>query len=543
MVRRSGRGCFARLLILLIIATVGAILLAPYVPLNRFKPEVESALSTQLGRKVTVGNMHLSLSRGPALVIEDLTAQEDPAFASGNTIEAGKVTLGLAIGPLITNRQTVVRSLVLDSAHVTFNRDSRGAWSWSTLGNPAGRSALIQPGPARDWSRALIARTIAINETGDAGLREINPRSESMMTLMWVLLTPDQMGTLQSIDLRHASVTFVEGGPDKPKQTMFDGIDMSAALSPARDEPEPLTHAVGMLRAASEKTETTELLNADLPFDLKAGVADVGGYTVSGTVGPGSLQTAAFAVQDFQSSVTVNANIARFDEIQANLYEGQLRGGVQLDLASPRPRFAVEGKLNNVNIDQSIGGLFGITGAVTGHITGDLKLIGLMAELPQSFPSLSGDGQLSSEDLFLSNINLGEQVARRLGVTAIGNMAPGTNVGHIEGQFRISGGSVTVQNLHVKQLDGLGDAATDRGTINVGFSGSRPNIQLDFPTTVTLSQEAEATTRQASPLLGIAASLLGQSNQLSVPIHITGDLLSPQVLVDLPRILRSLGQP
>jgi hypothetical protein len=354
------------------------------------------------------------------------------------------------------------------------------------------------------------------------------------------ILKTEEAGTLRNIELKQASVTFVEG-TDKSQQVTFDHVDLSAALSRV-DQPEPSTRAAGRLHAESQKTESTELLAADLPFDLTAGVADVGGFTISGTVGPGNLETAAITAQNFQSSITVNGNIARFDDIQADFCEGQLRGGVQLDLAAQRPRFGVEGKLDHVNIDQSIGTLFGIPGAVTGHITGDFKLVGLMAELPRSFPTLGGDGQLSSDDLFVSRINLSEQVARRLGISSIGNMAPGTNVGHIDQQFRISGGSVTIQNLHLKQLDGLGDATTDRATINVAFSAGQPNIQLDFPTTVTLSQDAAAATRQASPLLGLAASLLGGSNQLSVPIHITGDLLNPQVLVDLPRMLQSFGK-
>jgi hypothetical protein len=360
--------------------------------------------------------------------------------------------------------------------------------------------------------------------------------------LILAVLTAADVTSLRAIELKNASVTFVQQGPGKSRQTAFDHIDFRADLSPRIEEPEPSTHAVGRLQAASERNETTELLTADLPFDVTAVIAEVGGFTVDGALGPGDLQTAAFTARNFQSSVTVNGNIARFDDIKAGFCEGQLSGGVQLDLAATRPGFGVEAKLNNVNIDQAIGTLFGIPGAVTGHINGDFKLIGLMAELPQSFPSLSGDGQLSSDDLFVSRINLSEQVARRLGVSRIGDMAPGTSVGHIDEQFRISGGTVTIQNLHVKQLDGLGDATADRATIAVGFSSGRPNIQLDFPTTVTLSQEAEATTRQASPLLGIAAALLGGSNQLSLPIHVTGDLVSPQILVDLPRMLQSFGK-
>src|SRR5215471_14312394 len=532
MARRSGRGCLERLLILVILAAVGMIVVAPYLPLNRFKPQIETTLSTQLGRKVTVGSVHLSLSRGPEIVIQDLKASEDPAFASGNTIEAGTVKVGLAIGPLLASRQLVVRKLQLDSPRVTFNRNPRGAWSWSTLGRKQSEARLRGRSDRDSSAQGALGRTsLLLMQTC---------REAAGSLLSTLLLSTGDAGTLRAIELKQASVTFVEG-PEKSRQVTFDHLDLSAALS-RLDQPEPSTRAAGRLQAQSEKTEDTELLKADLPFDLTVGVVDVGGFTITGTLGPGDLQTGALAAQNFQSSITVNGNIARFDEIQASFCEGQLKGGVQLDLAAARPRFGVEGKLDHVNIDQSIGTLFGIPGAITGHINGDFKLVGLLAELPQSFPTLGGDGQLSSDDLFISRINLSEQVAKRLGVSSIGNMAPGTSVGHIDQQFRISGGSVTVQNLHVKQLDGLGDAASDRATISVTFSGGRPNIQLDFPTTVTLSQDAEAAARKASPLLGIAASLLGGSNQLSVPIHVTGDMQSPQILVDLPRLLQSFGK-
>jgi hypothetical protein len=520
-------------LILLAILIAGTILLAPYVPLNQIKPDIEAILSQHLGRKVTIGRVHLSLVRGPALVIEDLRASEDPEFGSGNTIEAGTVRVGIAIGPLISSRRFIPTDLKLENPRLSFTRNSRGAWSWSTLGEASSRAALLHgQAAAGDCRMGLFVQAA---------------RTAWLPTVVSTLLdSSGDVPALKSVELQRASVTLVQGGDperDKPNQTSFDNIDLRASLSPQPAEPRPSTHATGRIRASSEQTETSDLLAADLPFDVTTEVADVGGFTVSGAVGPGKIKTTLFDAQDFKASVTVNGNIARFDDVQASLFEGQLRGGLQLDLAATRPRFALEGNLGNINIDQSVGTWFRIPGAVTGHINGDFKIIGLMGELQRSFPSISGDGRLSADDLFISNINLSEQVAKRLGISQIGNMAPGTNIGHVDQQFRIFGGTITIQNLHVTELDGLGDATTDRATINVKFDGGRPGIQLDFPTTVTLSPDSAARAKQASPLFALAAALLERSNQLSVPIHVTGDLSNPQVLVDLPRILQSIGRP
>ena len=547
MRRRSPPHFFARLLFLLLLVMFGAILLAPYVSLNHFKPQIESTLSGQLGRRVTVGNVHLSLSRGPALVIGDLKASEDPAFGSGDTIEAGTVRVGLSAKELVGGN-FAPSDLRLYEPHLTFTRNSRGAWSWSTLGQTSTRARVEQPSPAPGAVREDVKQFELSPEP--AMLSSISYLKSEISNLRSAPSSPLEpaafvsstgVSTLKSIELLKASVSFVQGEQDKSKQTIFNNLDISMTLSPDLTQPQHSTHVIGSINAASGQTDGAEFLTADLPFDLTAGVADVGGFTVTGKVGPGGIETSGPAANDFESSITINGNIARFDDIQASLYEGHLTGGLQLDLAAPRPRFGVEGNLNNVNIDQSIGSLFGVPGVVTGHITGNFKLIGLMTDLPNSFPSLSGDGQLSSDDLFVSNVNLSEEVARRLGVAQIGNMAPGTNIGHIDQQFRITTGSITIENLHLKQLDGLGDATSDRATIGVTFPAGRPSIQLDFPATVTLSPEAAASAKQASPLLGLAAALLERSNQLSVPIHVTGDLLKPQVLVDLPRMLQSLG--
>src|SRR5215467_9671518 len=187
MERRSGRGCFARLLILVILAAVGMILIAPYLPLNRFKPQIEAMLSTQLGRKVTVGSVNLSLARGPEVVIQDLKASEDPAFASGNTIEAGTVRVRLAVGPLLENQQLVATDLQLDSPRVTFNRNSQGAWSWSTLGGKPSEAGLTGRQSLCGLTlRSLTKDSLTEDLAGSSLLVQTDPESAGL--LLYTLL-------------------------------------------------------------------------------------------------------------------------------------------------------------------------------------------------------------------------------------------------------------------------------------------------------------------------------------------------------------------
>src|SRR5215470_2684813 len=113
--RHSARGGCLRLLLLLIILIFGAAALAPLVPLDRYKPELESRFSRLLGRKVTIGSVRLSLLQGLALKIKGMTAREDPGFGEGNMLEADSVRAGLAFLPLALHRQFVLKSLEMDS--------------------------------------------------------------------------------------------------------------------------------------------------------------------------------------------------------------------------------------------------------------------------------------------------------------------------------------------------------------------------------------------------------------------------------------------
>ncbi|HKS40774.1 MAG TPA: hypothetical protein VJX74_09150, partial [Blastocatellia bacterium] len=54
-----------RLLLFVAVLAIAAFFIAPLLPLDSFKPQVESRLSATLGRKVTIGSMRLTLWGGP----------------------------------------------------------------------------------------------------------------------------------------------------------------------------------------------------------------------------------------------------------------------------------------------------------------------------------------------------------------------------------------------------------------------------------------------------------------------------------------------
>jgi len=71
---------------------------------DTFRTRIETALTTSLGRKVTLGKLDLSVLTG-SLVAENATVSDDPAFGTQPFLQASKVKIGIEVFPLIFSRE------------------------------------------------------------------------------------------------------------------------------------------------------------------------------------------------------------------------------------------------------------------------------------------------------------------------------------------------------------------------------------------------------------------------------------------------------
>lgn len=113
-----------------------AIALPLFINVNSFRPEIESNLSSALGRPVTVGNLSLSVLSG-SVEANDLSIADDPRFSSTPFIRAKSLKVGVELMPLIFSKQLNVTHLVIESPQISILRDRDGIWNFSSLGNHA----------------------------------------------------------------------------------------------------------------------------------------------------------------------------------------------------------------------------------------------------------------------------------------------------------------------------------------------------------------------------------------------------------------------
>ena len=111
---------------------------------NRFKPELESQLSTALGRPTTIGNIELALFSG-GIRADDFVIADDPAFSHSPFVTAKQMSVGVNLMPLIFSKKLEVRSFTLKEPQVSLIRSQAGIWNFSSLANnsPAQPSSSV----------------------------------------------------------------------------------------------------------------------------------------------------------------------------------------------------------------------------------------------------------------------------------------------------------------------------------------------------------------------------------------------------------------
>jgi AsmA protein len=142
---------------------LAAVAIHHFVDANTFRPMIESRLTAALSRKVTLGDLSLSVMTG-SLVANDLAIAEDPRFGQAPFFTAKRLRIGVDMKPLIFNRELIVRSFEVDAPQIHLIRGEDGAWNFSTLSSGlghglnhgAGSQNATQPATLPDLSVGLI---------------------------------------------------------------------------------------------------------------------------------------------------------------------------------------------------------------------------------------------------------------------------------------------------------------------------------------------------------------------------------------------------
>ena len=264
------------------------VLILPFVVnVNSFRPRIESELTNALGRKVTVGNLSLSLISG-SLGAQDIAIADDPAYGRNSFIRARELKVGVEMIPLIFSKTLRVTDLTLSRPQVTLLRDKSGRWNFSTLGNAS---------PAKK-SEAPAA-------TG-AETRQTQPTSKTSTSNQSAKSQP-QSGTEGQAAPAQAEQSFQQN-LSVGKLSIENGeISIANAASPSKPQ----------IYRNVDVTVNNFSFNSRFPFTLSAELPGGGTARLDGSAGPINSDDAS--ATPFQAKLDVNGlNLAGSGFVEAS---------------------------------------------------------------------------------------------------------------------------------------------------------------------------------------------------------------------------------
>ena len=151
-----------KILIIIGIVIVVLILIVVALPFvvdaNRFKPTLETDLTTALGRKVQIGNIGLSILSG-GVTVDNVVIADDPAFSNTPFLQAKQLTAGVALMPLIFSKKLEVSSFTVTDPQVSLLRSPSGTWNFSSMGTTGAKKAESQSQPPASPQPASAQQT------------------------------------------------------------------------------------------------------------------------------------------------------------------------------------------------------------------------------------------------------------------------------------------------------------------------------------------------------------------------------------------------
>jgi uncharacterized protein involved in outer membrane biogenesis len=121
--------------VILLIIIVAVVVFAATFNVNKYRGTIQSELQKQLGRQVTLGDMHLGLFP-PSLKVKDVAIADDPRFNTAKPfVEANELDVSIKLLPLL-HKAVEINSLNLQRPSVELIKNQQGIWNFASIGHP-----------------------------------------------------------------------------------------------------------------------------------------------------------------------------------------------------------------------------------------------------------------------------------------------------------------------------------------------------------------------------------------------------------------------
>lgn len=452
------------------------VLILPFViNVNDFRPRIESELTNALGRKVTVGNLGLSLWSG-SVTADNIAIADDPSFSKSPFIQAKALNVGVELIPLIFSKSLHVTDLTLTQPDVNLLRDRSGKWNFSTLGSasPAKKTGEAPPSSAGQPPAAPVGNSAG--KENQAPKPENPAPSSNNKNATSSPSSIEQNLSVSKLNIRNGQISVADtAAPGKPH--VYRNVDLS-------------------VRDFSYTSQ--------FPFSLSVNLPGGGTAKLDGNAGPINANDASMT--PFQAKINVNgldlaasgfidpssgiAGVANFDgTMNSNGTQAQSSGTGTASRLKLSPKGSPAQSTVNLKYQTTYE-----TQKQTGNLTADVSIAQAVAKLTGTY-DLHGETAVVNMKLNADNmpVNDLETMLPALGVTLpAGSSLQG---GTLSADMTITGpvsklvitGPVKLVNTKLHGFD-MGSKMAAISVLNGLKTGPDTEIQ-NFSTNVHVSPE------------------------------------------------------
>jgi AsmA protein len=504
------------------------------IPVNKFRPTIESKASEALGRKVQLGNLSLSILGG-SLGIDDLSVSDDPKFSASQFLTAKKVKVGVELIPLIFSQQLNVTEVSIVEPQVTLLKNPSGRWNFSSIGGNKSSSVPAESKPSSNGSNAAGALSIDRLTLEDGQITLGNTNSQKRSVYQKVNLKATNVSTTASfpltfsMELPGGGAMTIDGkaGPVDQKDAAFTPQDVKLTVSnldlAKTGFLDPSLGLSGLVDMAAGLVSQSGKMSTKGQLKLSKAVLVQGGK-------PSGVP----AVIDFDTVYDLASSSGVLNP--STLSIGSAKSGLSGTYKSVGDEFAVDLKINGQNLPAT--DLESFLPALGINLPSGSKLTAgtLSTNLHVSGPTnkLVTDGNIGLYNGKLSGFDLGSKMSS---VAALGGIKTGKDL-DIE---------KLTSNVHMAptglKADQLNLVVPALGTV-VGGGTLDSGNNLNFNAVATVS--SEMVNNAAGGAMGGLNQVLGaggsncKSGGLKVPFQIRGTASDPKFLPDVGGVTASL---
>lgn len=501
-----------------VVIVIGIIALPFFIDVNQFKPELESKLTSALGRDVKTGNLSLSLFSG-SVGVDDIVIADDPNFSSSPFLQAKSLKVGVELKPLIFSKEIRITEITLKNPSINLIRSAQGRWNFSSIGGQAGNG---ENGSSNNESGEMPGNDIAIKK----------------------------------LRISDGSITIDQGGKNKKPSTYSDVNITASDLSFTSAFPFALSATLPgggslSLEGKAGPIGRTDLMTTPLSADLAVKQFNL---IESGFVSP---DTGLAGIIDFNGALTSDGQrveskgTAKADQFQLVKGGSPASRAVSLDYSMDYDLKQQRGVLDNAKV---------VYGKATANLNGNyrrqqdglavkMRLLGTdmpvndVKSLLPAFGIFLPDGA-SLEGGVINTDMTAEGLIEKIGITGTANISKTLLTG-----FDLAGKMAVIAKLAGIKSNPETEIETLASSVRMTPEGIRVNgLQLVVPDIGELSGDGVIKPDQSldfkmraqvktSGGVGLALTQLmnrgGGSGKLTIPFFIRGTASEPKFIPDL----------